>query len=441
MQPSESDSAFASLETGLQASKSSTISSRRLVIAALGCLAIVGAIVAFVATSSSTSSSDGTSRLQIDNYKAGVCPTIPGYGSCAFSCIKDSDCPDSDKCCFNGCGYSCAAAVPLAVPSTISQLPTAMLGGPNPDGSSPAFTRMLNAPTIMFSSLESNDVNPYDDFKNRFNNNFKDIFVNWANSVGITTSDGERLNIINAAILGFPSSPIPTSGHVTRDFMSQNGGLNFFVSQPMQYQALNPDLVPELVQQVLYKQDSDASALHKMTYSQTFSSTQSLVVTAGISSEIAVEVSVGLPDLGLGSKLSSKITSTLSTSQTSSQTSTDSWGSEEDITIPAHSITNGTCFITAGQLDSAFNGVLTATADSPVGWVFWDDKYNRGDGAWFWFFQTEQTVGGLMNYAASLGSSFNADVQVSGIYRGTAATRVQCEVHSCPYSPNTNFCY
>jgi len=283
-------------------------------------------------------------------------------------------------------------------------------------------------------------VEPNSEFKNRFENNFKPAFIAWANSVGLTYN-GDVLNVVDAKILGFPPSPIPTEGHVTHDFMAQTGGLNFFESQPIQYGSLNPQLLPTLVQQVVYKQDSPVSALHKMTYSQTYTSTQTLTVTAGISSEIAVEVSVGVPELGLGSKLSSKMTSSLTSAQTSTETQTNAWGSEEDITIPANSITNGTCYIAAGSLDTPFWGTLSATGDSPVGWVFYDDKYFKGDTPWFLFFQSAQTMSSVLDYASMIGSSFNADVSVTGLYHGTAATRVQCEVHSCPYQPNVHQCY
>uniref|UniRef100_A0A668RJL1 WAP domain-containing protein n=1 Tax=Oreochromis aureus TaxID=47969 RepID=A0A668RJL1_OREAU len=40
--------------------------------------------------------------------KPGVCPRRHfAYGSCAESCSYDSDCPNNEKCCFNGCGHEC----------------------------------------------------------------------------------------------------------------------------------------------------------------------------------------------------------------------------------------------------------------------------------------------------------------------------------------------
>uniref|UniRef100_A0A673N727 WAP domain-containing protein n=1 Tax=Sinocyclocheilus rhinocerous TaxID=307959 RepID=A0A673N727_9TELE len=40
--------------------------------------------------------------------KPGVCPKNPkvlGIGVCAELCSHDSDCPNDEKCCSNGCGH------------------------------------------------------------------------------------------------------------------------------------------------------------------------------------------------------------------------------------------------------------------------------------------------------------------------------------------------
>ena len=40
--------------------------------------------------------------------KAGECPsTKSGAGMCAELCYYDSDCPNNEKCCSNGCGHQC----------------------------------------------------------------------------------------------------------------------------------------------------------------------------------------------------------------------------------------------------------------------------------------------------------------------------------------------
>uniref|UniRef100_A0A8C7HKR0 WAP domain-containing protein n=1 Tax=Oncorhynchus kisutch TaxID=8019 RepID=A0A8C7HKR0_ONCKI len=40
--------------------------------------------------------------------KPGVCPRRPwGVGTCAEFCSNDSDCPNDEKCCYNGCGHNC----------------------------------------------------------------------------------------------------------------------------------------------------------------------------------------------------------------------------------------------------------------------------------------------------------------------------------------------
>ncbi|XP_054624757.1 WAP four-disulfide core domain protein 3 isoform X2 [Dunckerocampus dactyliophorus] len=42
--------------------------------------------------------------------KPGVCPRRNwGSGLCAEFCSDDSDCPNKDKCCHNGCGHECIA--------------------------------------------------------------------------------------------------------------------------------------------------------------------------------------------------------------------------------------------------------------------------------------------------------------------------------------------
>uniref|UniRef100_A0A8C2X2K5 WAP domain-containing protein n=1 Tax=Cyclopterus lumpus TaxID=8103 RepID=A0A8C2X2K5_CYCLU len=44
--------------------------------------------------------------------KSGVCP-VPatgfGVGLCHHFCFNDMDCPETEKCCHNGCGYECRA--------------------------------------------------------------------------------------------------------------------------------------------------------------------------------------------------------------------------------------------------------------------------------------------------------------------------------------------
>eukprot|EP00299_Pterocystis_sp_00344_P012995 c6313_g1_i1.p1 GENE.c6313_g1_i1~~c6313_g1_i1.p1 ORF type:complete len:352 (+),score=87.96 c6313_g1_i1:1-1056(+) len=334
--------------------------------------------------------------------------------------------------------FACLFAVCLAVPTpSVGKLNPEMLkvsvGGGEPGAASPS------GPHVMHR-ITNGDVDAYAEFRSRFDSQFKNDFINWANSIGLTYN-GNRLNIINAVILGFPPSPVPATGHVTHDFMTQLGGLSFYESQPITYDIVNPEFVPLFVHTVLYKQDSNETALHKLTYSQSLESSQTLSVTTGISTEITTEETVGVPELGLGSKLSATIRADMSTTSSNTESRTDSWDSEEDITIPANSVTNGTCFIEAGHLDTPFHGTLTATGQSNIGWVFYDDTYFKGDNPWFLFFQTDQTADGLMNYVRAAGSSMNLDIAVSGVYHGTAGTRVQCEVHSCPYTPTTNECY
>jgi len=42
--------------------------------------------------------------------KPGVCPRRKfGAGVCAEYCVNDSDCPNNEKCCSNGCGHACTA--------------------------------------------------------------------------------------------------------------------------------------------------------------------------------------------------------------------------------------------------------------------------------------------------------------------------------------------
>ncbi|XP_034393281.1 WAP four-disulfide core domain protein 2 isoform X2 [Cyclopterus lumpus] len=42
--------------------------------------------------------------------KPGVCPSrLWGFGKCAEFCTNDTDCPKDEKCCHNGCGHECMA--------------------------------------------------------------------------------------------------------------------------------------------------------------------------------------------------------------------------------------------------------------------------------------------------------------------------------------------
>ncbi|XP_062248445.1 WAP four-disulfide core domain protein 3 [Platichthys flesus] len=42
--------------------------------------------------------------------KPGMCPQRKwGVGLCAEFCSSDSDCPNNEKCCSNGCGHQCTA--------------------------------------------------------------------------------------------------------------------------------------------------------------------------------------------------------------------------------------------------------------------------------------------------------------------------------------------
>ncbi|XP_016107689.1 WAP four-disulfide core domain protein 2-like isoform X2 [Sinocyclocheilus grahami] len=41
--------------------------------------------------------------------KHGSCPKIIGEGLCVEMCSHDSDCPNNQKCCSNGCGHQCMA--------------------------------------------------------------------------------------------------------------------------------------------------------------------------------------------------------------------------------------------------------------------------------------------------------------------------------------------
>jgi hypothetical protein len=40
--------------------------------------------------------------------KPGNCPD-PGFGLCVITCQGDDSCPGNNKCCFNGCGYTCSS--------------------------------------------------------------------------------------------------------------------------------------------------------------------------------------------------------------------------------------------------------------------------------------------------------------------------------------------
>ncbi|XP_062622150.1 uncharacterized protein LOC134283669 [Saccostrea cucullata] len=57
-------------------------------------------------------------QLQVENYflyrgelKDGECPTLQSKGDCLEECQMDSNCTGSEKCCYNGCGYTCQKPV------------------------------------------------------------------------------------------------------------------------------------------------------------------------------------------------------------------------------------------------------------------------------------------------------------------------------------------
>ncbi len=39
--------------------------------------------------------------------KPGACPKKLGVRPCVEMCFDDSDCPNDEKCCSNGCGHQC----------------------------------------------------------------------------------------------------------------------------------------------------------------------------------------------------------------------------------------------------------------------------------------------------------------------------------------------
>ncbi|XP_028309233.1 WAP four-disulfide core domain protein 3 [Gouania willdenowi] len=63
-------------------------------------------ILAFVYLNTvSFTEADGSFRV-----KKGRCPQKHwGTAKCAEFCYRDSDCPDDEKCCSNGCGHECVA--------------------------------------------------------------------------------------------------------------------------------------------------------------------------------------------------------------------------------------------------------------------------------------------------------------------------------------------
>ncbi len=64
--------------------------------------------------------------------KPGACPTLaPGtIGLCIELCASDTDCPDDDKCCPNGCGHVCDAPVLAAATATATASATPTLEKP-----------------------------------------------------------------------------------------------------------------------------------------------------------------------------------------------------------------------------------------------------------------------------------------------------------------------
>ncbi|XP_024078433.1 chelonianin, partial [Terrapene carolina triunguis] len=55
--------------------------------------------------------------------RPGVCPKTTGPDICLHGCDSDSDCKEGQKCCFNGCGYTCVRVAPSGespLPATVT---------------------------------------------------------------------------------------------------------------------------------------------------------------------------------------------------------------------------------------------------------------------------------------------------------------------------------
>ena len=129
-----------------------------------------------------------------------------------------------------------------------------------------------------------------------------------------------------------------------------------------------------------------------------------------------------------------------SSTETNEKSITKTISDSTTINIAANSIVNVTCFVQMGHLSTNFNADITLSGSSNVGWVFQDTHFYPPGGAWFWFYQTLQTMDGLMSIAAYINSELSSQYSATGVFSGVAGDTDTCYIYQCPYQPGEDQC-
>jgi hypothetical protein len=287
-----------------------------------------------------------------------------------------------------------------------------------------------------FSPLNDIDV-PGDFMNNRFPSDYAPPLLSYLNSQG-QQYQGRTVNFIQAEILGFPPTPIPTSGHVTHDFMTQMGGLNVTL-EGIQWSSLTPFLNPYGYNSALFINDADTTQQHQNAYSQQVTDTYSVSYTVGITLGYSESITAGVPSVE-SSTTTFSMQLSFSTTTTDTATKQDTATDTTTVNVAPRSVVNITCFVNVGHLTTNFTAELTLSSDSNVGWVFQDDYFYPPGQAWFWFFQTYQTIDGMRQIGQSFANSLSYDYVSTGVFNGVAGNQVQCSIYQCPYSPGVTQC-
>jgi len=272
---------------------------------------------------------------------------------------------------------------------------------------------------------------------NRFQQDFAPQLLVWLNSQN-QTYNGKQLDFVQADILGYPPTPIPQTGHVTREFMEETGGLNVTL-QSVQYGSLVPFLAPYGYNSAFFVNDASTTQSHENDYTQTVTNTYSVSYTEGFTVGYTESMTVGVPAVDSES-ISINMQWSFSSSQTDTYTTTNTVSDDTTVYIAPYSVVNVTCYVEMGNLNTNWTAQVTLTPSSNVGWVFQDSYFYPPGQAWFWFFQTYQTIAGMQSVGSSFSNSLSYDYTPTGVFNGVAGNTCQCYIYQCPYEPGVFQC-
>lgn len=282
------------------------------------------------------------------------------------------------------------------------------------------------------------DINvPADFMNNRFPNDFEPIFLDVMNSYN-QTYNGYLLHFVEAEILGYPPTPIPTSGHVTRAFMSEMGGLNMTLDS-IKFYSLTPMFAPYGYNSAFFVNDASTEQQHQVSYEQEVTNTYSVSFTQGFDFGFKESISAEVPGV-FSSDTEIEMKWSFSSTETDEKSVSNTITDQTTINIPAYSAINVTCFVQMGHLTTNFDALVTLSDSSNVGWVFQDSHFFPPGQAWFWFLQNEQTLGGLLSVAYDIGSTLSPLYNATGVFNGVAGNTDTCYIFQCPYTPGITQC-